>query len=310
MKCQELAGNMINKICINCYKLKELSLFVKNENCCKKCKKEYKKKYFIKNKEKIIKYKKKYYNINYNKINEINKEYYNKNKNILSVNRRLYRENNIESLLLRKAKERAFKFNLDFNITLNDIKNVMTNICPLLEIPMVINKNHVKYNSFTLDRIIPEKGYIKNNILVISHKANRSKNNATINEYEKIILNFKKNIIISNKEKYITPFLQEIIDHAKQRSKIKNIEFNLDKEYLNNIYPFNNKCSLLEIVLEKGKNKCKYNSPTLDRINPKLGYIKDNVSFVSHKANTIKNSLTLDEMKLLIKNLKNIGDIC
>lgn len=38
------------------------------------------------------------------------------------------------------------------------------------------------------NRISPENGYVKDNVVVISYKANRIKNNATLNELEKVFL--------------------------------------------------------------------------------------------------------------------------
>lgn len=46
------------------------------------------------------------------------------------------------------------------------------------------------------------------------------------------------------------------------------------------------------------------NSPTIDRINPKLGYIKGNVWVISNKANRFKNDATLEELELLVANLR------
>ena len=37
-------------------------------------------------------------------------------------------------------------------------------------------------NSPTIDRIVPELGYVKGNVVVVSAKANRIKNDATITE--------------------------------------------------------------------------------------------------------------------------------
>jgi hypothetical protein len=71
------------------------------------------------------------------------------------------------------------------------------------------------------------------------------------------------------------------------------------------IYPKSNKCPLLNINLKKGIKKIQDNSLTLDRIIPKLGYVVDNVMFISHKANRIKNNLTLNEMRILLRNWKN-----
>ena len=84
--------------------------------------------------------------------------------------------------LLSKARERAAKQNLPFDITEEDI--VIPKHCPILDIEIIPNhggKRAVK-NSPTLDRIIPELGYVKNNIQVISFKANTMKNDASITE--------------------------------------------------------------------------------------------------------------------------------
>lgn len=62
-------------------------------------------------------------------------------------------------------------------IILNFLKN-------LFDIPITFeNKDNVP----TLDRIDSSKGYIKGNIQVICFKANRLKNNSTIEELKKII---------------------------------------------------------------------------------------------------------------------------
>ena len=37
-----------------------------------------------------------------------------------------------------------------------------------------------------------------------------------------------------------------------------------------------------------------WNSPSLDRINPPLGYVEDNLVFISHKANAIKGDNGLE----------------
>lgn len=44
----------------------------------------------------------------------------------------------------------------------------------------------------TLDRIVPEKGYVKGNVAVISHKANRIKNNGSLEELEAVVSYTKK----------------------------------------------------------------------------------------------------------------------
>lgn len=70
--------------------------------------------------------------------------------------------------------------NIPFNIDVEDI--VIPEFCPILNVRL--KKNHKGWSSDvpTLDRIVPEIGYVKGNVKVISGKANVMKNNATIEE--------------------------------------------------------------------------------------------------------------------------------
>ena len=45
-------------------------------------------------------------------------------------------------------------------------------------------------------------------------------------------------------------------------------------------------------------------SYSLDKIIPELGYVKGNVWIISNKANAIKSNASLEELKLLVKNLE------
>jgi len=46
----------------------------------------------------------------------------------------------------------------------------------------------------------------------------------------------------------------------------------------------------------KGQKGATSNSPTIDRIIPELGYVPNNVIWVSHLANAIKHTATVDEL--------------
>jgi hypothetical protein len=89
-----------------------------------------------------------------------------------------------------------------------------------------------------------------------------------------------------------------ILQHAKSRAKKKNIEFNLTKDDIK----IPEKCPVLGIKIQKGDGYVKFDSPSLDRIDPTLGYIKDNIIIVSFKVNAIKNNVTIEEMELIVKN--------
>ena len=89
--------------------------------------------------------------------------------------------------LLKNSKQRSRQFNIPFDIELEDI--VIPTVCPVLKVPLVRGT----YYGPSLDRIIPELGYVKGNIQVISHKANAMKQNATKEE----LINFSQWVLQS-----------------------------------------------------------------------------------------------------------------
>lgn len=88
--------------------------------------------------------------------------------------------------MLRSARERAKAAGLPFNITLDDI--IIPKVCPVLgiEITPGIGTGRARPGSPSLDRIIPELGYVRGNVIVTSHRANTLKNNATVREMRRV----------------------------------------------------------------------------------------------------------------------------
>ena len=96
----------------------------------------------------------------------------------------------IEYRMLTRAKSRAKIGNIPFNLTLEDIS--IPDTCPLLGIPIEVQpKKGYHPNSPSLDKIIPEKGYIKGNVWVISNRANTLKNDATLQELKTLVENLE-----------------------------------------------------------------------------------------------------------------------
>ena len=91
--------------------------------------------------------------------------------------------------MLCSARGRAKKLGIPFDLVLEDI--VIPEKCPLLGIPLKFNKGKTADDSPTVDRIIPESGYTKKNIHIISYRANRIKNNSTLDEFETIAKNWR-----------------------------------------------------------------------------------------------------------------------
>ena len=90
-----------------------------------------------------------------------------------------------EHYMLIAAKKRAKKQGVPFDLQISDI--VIPNMCPILGVPLVKQVAHCGDTSPTLDKIVPDKGYIKSNIAVISHRANQLKGDATIEEFEMVL---------------------------------------------------------------------------------------------------------------------------
>lgn len=76
---------------------------------------------------------------------------------------------------------------------------------------------------------------------------------------------------------------------AKTRAKELGLDFNLSLEDI----VLTENCPILK---EKMVVKSRY-APSLDRINPNLGYIKGNVWVISRKANVMKNDATETELR-------------
>lgn len=87
----------------------------------------------------------------------------------------------------RQIKRRCKTKNLPFDITLEDL--VAPNECPVLKKPIIpASIGGVNPMMPSVDRHIPEKGYTKDNIVIMSHRANSLKSNATFEEIEALYL--------------------------------------------------------------------------------------------------------------------------
>lgn len=80
------------------------------------------------------------------------------------------------------ARLRAKRYGLPFDLVEADI--IVPIHCPVLGVILAVGGGRRKPNSPTLDRVFPDRGYIKGNVCVISWRANRLKDNATLHELE------------------------------------------------------------------------------------------------------------------------------
>ena len=179
-----------SKICSACKQVKEISVFYKNRNNqdghayeCKECQALYDKKYYEKNKEKITA-----------RVNKYRQE----NNEAVKIRKANYRQRtkgkkpSILNALLSRARERARLKKLPFDLTMEWIETVAVSHCPITLEPLDWARDQVVDgkpgpNSPSIDKIIPELGYVQSNCAIMSHRGNMIKSNGTIDEHLRVV---------------------------------------------------------------------------------------------------------------------------
>lgn len=97
------------------------------------------------------------------------------------------------------AKRRARLSGIAFDISQADLLATAVDACPVLGIPLAYARTNGRLHdgSPTVDRIRNERGYIRDNIVVISFRANAIKRNASLAELEAVV-DFYRGILDGN----------------------------------------------------------------------------------------------------------------
>lgn len=169
-----------------CFHCKKESIKLNKNNICNSCNKSIKKSQKLLDSEFIEDF-----DLYYCKQCNVskNKSYFYKNnlnlcKDCLKQINIEYRIKNFKSYLLNLAKSRAKKKNIEFSISEDDF--YIPNYCPVLKIKLELIGTDIDYRP-TIDRIDNSKGYIPENIQIISFRANRIKNDSNKKELEQIL---------------------------------------------------------------------------------------------------------------------------
>ncbi len=223
------------------------------------------------------------------------RRYYADNQAQILEKTRVRAEKNPEITLMTVAKVRSKRFGVPFSLDIEDVS--IPDTCPILGLVLSKKGDVRTENSPSIDRVNPELGYVRGNTAIISDRANRIKNNGTADEHRKIADWMRKGnpIDLTDLLEFEKWYLGTFIQHAKRRSRGKNIEVSIRKEDI----AIPRKCPVLGICLSKGKGKLHDASPTLDRFDPSMGYTKENVAIISYRANRIKNNGTAEEHLLI-----------
>lgn len=133
-----------------------------------------------------------------------------------------------------------------------------------------------------------------------SHKCSYSSFNKKLKQRKEANIDLQLKIRQQSSESYHRQKNKEInikhylIKYAKARANKKGLEFNITKDDIE-LPEF---CPILQVKLSKDSRRYGY---SLDRINPKLGYIKGNIWVISQLANSMKWDST-EEERLLFAN--------
>ena len=104
-------------------------------------------------------------------------------KRCSNLNSKKYRRDNYEHFMILQARSRAKRSGVPCTITTFDF-HIPTH-CPVLGTP-IEKFGESTDNSPSLDKIVPELGYVAGNVQVISNRANRIKSDGNPNELLKV----------------------------------------------------------------------------------------------------------------------------
>lgn len=93
---------------------------------------------------------------------------------------------------------------------------------------------------------------------------------------------------------------------ARYRAQRQGVPFNITEDDI--VIP--DRCPILGIKLAMGEGQQSENSPSLDKIDPTMGYVPGNIQVISYKANAMKRDATADELlsfaRWVMENMKGV----
>src|SRR5208282_4909429 len=213
------------------------------------------------------------------------------------------RQQTPELTMCSSARRRAHELGVEFAITVNDIRAVWPadGKCPILGLELLPNVGKGPHSqSPSLDRFNPERGYVRENIFVISYLANRIKQTVIHPQIFDNLADWLDGLrptptggphVCSRPLSGCSCY--RMWDTAKRNAEKNEVGFDLQPVDIAVLWPKDGKCPVSGVSLKR--NDCKGpspSSPSLDRKIPKLGYVKGNVAIISHLVNRMKNNVT------------------
>jgi|LakMenEpi03Aug12_release.lakeMendotaPanAssembly.Ray.scaffolds.fasta_scaffold496383_1 hypothetical protein len=109
------------------------------------------------------------------------------------------------------------------------------------------------------------------------------------------------------REKGVTGKLRSMLRSSRKRAKEKGLEHTLKLEDLQGLMVSHCPIRLKKLSWEDSGTQLRQydpDAPSLDRIDSAKGYIQGNVQIISHQANTWKNSMTLEQARMIVRYIE------
>jgi len=97
-----------------------------------------------------------------------------------------YKQESYFKYRVQRAKRAASTYKVPFDLDAEYLESIWIPICPILGVQLEKLAERTDDNAAELDRFIPSLGYVKGNVAFLSRRANRLKNDATLEELTKI----------------------------------------------------------------------------------------------------------------------------
>lgn len=195
---------MDTKKCAHCGRQLSITEFHKKKGCksgrrsdCRDCRKKETRARYIQWRSKILAQNSAYAKTPRGRIVALKakSKYRNSHRAERNEKERLWRRTDTVPWMLYSARQKAKRKGYVCDLEMDDL--ILPQTCPVLGIPLMIGNGKLCQNSPSLDRIDNTKGYVKGNVVIVSMRANAIKNDATVEELERVFKFYKR---ITNKK--------------------------------------------------------------------------------------------------------------
>ena len=96
---------------------------------------------------------------------------------------------------------------------------------------------------------------------------------------------------------------ERMLWNSRNNARAKGVTHDIEAEDI----PLPTHCVYLGVLLEYGSDRG-WNTPSIDRIDPKRGYVKDNIQVISNLANRMKTNATEEQLVAFARGVLKIHE--